>query len=86
MSPTYLPEWDLVIAAIEAGDDAGDALGVEHLERAQDIRVNPDESVTFRVERHPHLLGRPSKGQSYENVQVALSYRNQGRGPREPRH
>jgi hypothetical protein len=64
MDMDYPAEWKLVTAAVEQGDDADDGLQTLHLERAVEIRVDPDGSVIFKVERHPHLLGRPSRGQA----------------------
>lgn len=58
------PEWKAVVEAVEAGKDFGAALRPEHLSRATDISIGEDQVVTFVVERHPHLLGHQSLGES----------------------
>lgn len=54
--------WEKVVEAVAAGDDASDGLEIRHLERAENIQEHDDGSVTFEVERHPHVLGGPSRG------------------------
>lgn len=58
------PEWRAVVEAVEAGEDFGEALRPEHLACATEISIREDKVVTFVVERHPHLLGHQSLGES----------------------
>lgn len=62
MDPRSSAEWKCVWEAVAEGDDADDGLNVKHLESAREIEVLEDGRIRFRVERHPHLFGRPSRG------------------------
>jgi hypothetical protein len=62
--------------AIETGAGVEYGLELSHLARAESIRLNDDGTLTFDVERHPHLLRHVSKGKlSSAFTRVLETYR-----------
>ena len=69
---------ELVYASIE-NNKAADNLDYRHVPRAFDFCSQPDETFTFKVERHPSVLGNPSSSEGssfFETVVVTYRWRN----------